>query len=415
MQSPNVPENGVALQDQIYRIAFEFRVPETLLPYACTHPTARGNSVRREHLLLPPSLGECFDSSHLFDLSRKTDAKVNYAIHVKVRKHFPDGWSIVLKKFKSVFVMPSRLEDPPPQMSTDDSYYQLFQEKDIFRGISGLGPTSGRLTAKTTGLPPLQLQDPCEISEDGSTLQALVDLCFTPATKEERPPRLDSITLALYAHTFYGAIPYEDIPRPGDSQSDCADRTQYMDTLRLGNYCLRDMAWSTQAAEQDSVEGDAMQHCAGSEETASSRQSSLSVGSNGRIPSYRLSLQVPLRLPQDSSDSMNNKALTPSFNCCLISRTYTVEIKIGYKPDPLELNESRKAFYSSKAVARLLTPAAHLTLRVPLQVQIVSRRSPSLGAPVTQDHMTTPEALWVDSDFASLSHVEQLPTYTPAP
>lgn len=412
--SSDTPENGVALRNQTYRIPFEFGVPETLLPYACAHTTVGGNAVRREHLLPPPSFGECFENSAFVDFSRKADAKVTYAIHVKVRKYFSDGSSIVLKQFKTVCVMPSRLEEPLLPMMIDDPYYQLVQEKDISRGIAGIGATTGRLIARTTNLSTVKLQHPCGMPDDDWVLQAPVQLCFTPATREERPPRLDSIILELHSHTFYGAVPFEDIPRPGDSQSDGADRTRYMDTLRLGNYCLRDMGWSTQPAERNAWRVDAKQDSPGPEETASSRRSSLFSADDDAIPSYKLSLQVPIRLPQDSGPFSRN-ALTPTFNCCLMSRMYTVEIQIGYKADPLELNESRKGFYSSRSLARLLTPAAHLTLRVPLQVQIVSGRSPSPGAPVPQDDMTSPEALLGDGDSVSLSHVEQLPSYTPAP
>lgn len=411
----DIPENGVALQSQTYRIPFEFRVPETLLPYACSHATASGNAARRQHLLPPPSLGECFGNSPFVDLSRKTDAKVNYAIHVKVRRYFSDGWSMVLKKSKTVCVMPIRLEGPPIPITIDDPYYQLVQEKDIFRGIGGLGATTGRLIARTTSLPTLKLQHPRRIPDDDSALQAAVQLCFTPATREGRPPRLDSIILELHSHTFYGAVPYQDIPRPGDTQSACADRTNYMDTTRLGNYCLRDMGWSAQPAEQSPVRGDAIRHCPRLQEAASSQQATLPVVDDDPITSYNLSLQVPIRLPQDPSNSTNRNAITPSFNCCLISRMYSVEIKIGYKTDRSEVHESGEAFFSPRSVARLLTPATHLTLRVPLQVQIVSGRSPSLGTSVPQDHATIPETLLVDDDCFSTSHVEQLPTYTPEP
>ena len=53
---PTEPNNQPSLQRQNYLIPFEFAVPETLLPYACSHTTADEGAIREEHLLLPPSL-----------------------------------------------------------------------------------------------------------------------------------------------------------------------------------------------------------------------------------------------------------------------------------------------------------------------------------------------------------------------
>lgn len=413
VQPADMPKDGVARRDQSYIFPFKFRVPEVLLPYVCTHALKGGNAVRRAHLLLPPSLGKPFTSSSLADHSGPSKARINYAIHATVRRHFSNGTSVILKKEKPIWVLPRRHEQPTRPLSTGGPYYRLSQEKNVSQGPTAFGERGGQLGAEIATLPSSVIIDHSGTSESSLPLRVSVNLVFSPATIDQPPPQLESIIINLHSFTFYGAMEYEDIPRPEKTQTNCDECTQHMDSFRLGNYCLRDTAWVRHPTERSqATEEEAVPYPSNPKEPSPSTHLSSLGAANDVLPCYKSSLQIPIQLPPNSS-GQHKVFLTPTFSSCLISRMYSLEIVVAYKNGGLECNNLQMGYSRSRSILRRLVPATHLTLKMPLHIQVGAGTPPAQHTSASEDRIPRPESsCWLDSISDDGSAEEQLPTYT---
>ena len=168
----DLPADGVARGQRSYVIPFEFTVPDSLLPYACSHATGDESPVRKAHLLPPPSLGTSeADGVFVNDMGPKT-AKVTYAINFQVRKRFRKGGSILLRKTRPVCVVPSRDEAPPIFVEKNDPCYRLSEEKDVYQGPPAIGKAVGHLTAASAEPSAMLLHHPGKDISKGSASTA---------------------------------------------------------------------------------------------------------------------------------------------------------------------------------------------------------------------------------------------------
>ena len=385
IQSNMLLENRIARGGKYYVIPFSFTVPETLLPYACNHGTASENVVRKAHLLLPPSLGIFKTAGILIDDLGPKRAKVSYNVHARMKKINFDGTSVLLEKAQSVRIIPMREEEPPISINENDPYYRLDQEKNVYRGTP-IGKVVGRLMAETSQISSLKLPHPRADTGDPPTSTAAVSLRFHPASERERPPQLCSITSKLRSFTFWGAAPYQMIPRPGDCHEDSAEHTHYVNTTRLARCNLGAAVWVRHGPRTIAAKSEPTEHVLGSEVARTSKSPSPSCPYEDQLSFYTTSLQIPIRLPQYTSKQSKQKFFMPTFSSCIISRAYSLELNLSYKNVSATSESLTNIITTSTSFSRYLTPQSHLLLRIPLQISVGTGLSSSPLASTPQNN-----------------------------
>ena len=411
IESVDLSEHRLACGQQSYTIPFAFTVPDALLPYACSNTAANGNAIRRAHLLLPPSLGTSQTNGVFSDDLGPKKAKVTYTIHVKVRKQLPRCVAIPLQKARLVCVIPTRDEEPPVLVEGNDTHYRLLHEKDISRGPSVVGKAVGRLIATVSELPAFLLPHPGAADSSIPALTAAVNLRFHSVRLGEPPPQLRSVTIKLHSFTFFGALVAGTIPKPGDFQENRTGHTQYMNTTRLEECLVNDVKWSTRGPTD--VEAN-LRHRSRSSSTATTLPYPTPISTNEQSSYYTASLQIPIRLPRRSSDQSEQKLFTPTFSSCIISRAYSLELKISYKAASATSHETSKETTTARSMARCLTPCSHLTLRVPLQIRLPAAPTHPARASVQSDSVSSDVNREQSSDgLDNMSAEERPPAYTP--
>ena len=387
IQSTMLPEDHLARRGERYMIPFNFIVPETLLPYACSHGIASESVVRRAHLLLPPLLGIFRTSSLLINDLGPKGTEVSYNVHARIRTPFHEGTSVPLEAAKRVRIIPMRREEPPVSIRENDPYYTLNQEKNVYRGTSTVGKFVGRLVAETTQLSSLQLPHPRADVGDHPTLTAAVSLEFYPASQREPPPQLGSITSKLRSFTFLGAAPNNMLRRPGDCHEDTAEHTQHANTTRLASYNLGTTAWVKHKPRSIAAKSEPMQHVPSSEVARTSRAPFPSNPCEDQLSFYTTSLQIPIRLPQYPSNQSKQKSFVPTFSSCIVSRAYSIELNLSYKGVSATSESLTNIATTSASISQYLTPQSHLLLRIPLQISVGTGPSSPPVALTSQSHV----------------------------
>ena len=368
-----LPKNCLARRGESYVIPFNFTVAENLLPYVCSHKTVKDGSVRTSHLLLPPSLGNFKRHDVLVDSLGPKRVKVSYCIHVRVRKHLGNGSPVLLEKAMLVLIIPGRREEPSVFIKQDDPYYRLIQEKTVYKGTPGIGKSVGRLMAETAQSSSLELPHPYTDAQDPPMSTAAVSLRFYPTSEGESPPELRSITSKLRSLTFFGALPYEMIPRPGDCYENSPEHTYYVDTTRLASCKMGAVVWMRHEPAKMTAKRELQDGPFSSEFPHTSDISSRSNSDEeSDLPFFTTSLQIPIRLPQGTSKGTKQKYFVPTFSSCLVSRSYALEISLSYKSGSAASESTTKVIPGSSSVPRRFTPWSHLNLRIPLNLSVAA-------------------------------------------
>ena len=143
----------------------------------------------------------------------------------------------------------------------------------------------------------LKLDSLIQGEESGSTSVTLI-AHFEPTSNVNRPPSLDSVKLALEACTFYACAPQWDM-----SKRECADHVDSLAgwsscTVSLPAYSIQNVRWEMSSHARDSSHED------------------------GKCKSsYDVTLRIPVVLPRE-------KTFVPSFSSCLVSRVYSLTIRL---------------------------------------------------------------------------------------
>ena len=395
----DLPKQCLARRRQTYHIPFNFTVPQSLLPYACSHATIDESTTRKAHLHLPPSLGSPESGDIFIDDIDSNRAKIAYTINFRLRKHFSDGRSVLLQKAMPVCIIPTTAEEPPMFIAEDDPYYRLSHSKGVCKGLSPIGKAVGRLEAHAKEPASLTYRHQSEDADGCQTSSIAVDLHFRPTRSGQVPPRLHSVKTKLHSFTFFGALPYQEIPRPGDVGHGLAEHCQYMSTIGLGTLKTGFVKWTKQeslAAEDLELD-----------------PSPASI-TDDRSPDYTTTLQIPIRLPKSTCKQSGQRLLTPSFQSCLVSRVYSLELNLSYKATPMSPGGAPDDSAVSKSVAGYLTTPSHLILRLPLQVNFEIETVHSSTATVLQcDRLCDWGRDQSDECSEALPAAELPPPYTP--
>jgi hypothetical protein len=326
LDDSSFPENNQFKENRSYRFPFTFVVPEKLLPHSCTHHI-HNPSIQTAHLNLPPSLGDPMLSSDgvtLLNDMAPDMSKIQYMIKVKiVKRKETDGKLMVVSDVqKKLRIIPAVEEEPPMSIPDDDEDYALRREKDVKKGL--FKGKIGRITVEAAQPKSLRLPPPNTDSNTPVTTMAAVNLRFDPIDENVQPPRLGSIWSKLKVYTFFGSSPMRNFPSKSSVILYDSYRGLFSETAPLASRCIASQQWERHESEgNDSNE-------------LARRDSTFSVCSgNGSIPEasaayngktfYTARILVPVNLPK-------NKAFTPTFHSCLVSRIYTLDLTLSYHP-----------------------------------------------------------------------------------
>ncbi|GMG01217.1 unnamed protein product [Aspergillus oryzae] len=328
---PRVLEAG-----RTYKFPFTFVVPVRLLPHVCSHAKTNAH-VERSHTLLPPSLGDPMlanDGKSLLNDLAPDMCRISYLIRVSVQRKPENAPSKALASVgKKVRIIPAVDEEPPLNITDDDSYC-VRKEKDVKRGF--MRGKLGRLVVASSQPKPVQLCPPNSEATDSVSTAATVHLRFDPVGNEE-PPRLGTIWSKLRASSLFSAEPWGDYPSPRNVPWAQIGQGCYTETVPLSTMCVASAHWTKHTSPRG------LSRCDSMESTSSSESLTGPSASFTGETYYTASVVVPITLPK-------TKAFVPTFHSCLISRIYCLELSLSYHTPN----------------ANILTPTA--TLKIPIQL-----------------------------------------------
>lgn len=286
-------------------------------------------------------------------------SQILYRVQVNVLQKSPTSGKpakSVAAVAKKIRIIPTVEEEPPLDVSHHKGAYCDRKEKDVRRGL--LRGKFGRISVTTSQPKPVQLVLGGEPGDSVGSV-ATVHLRFDPMQGEE-PPRLSSLGTKLRVSTYYTNNPYHNHPshvsygEPG--------RSIYVHMVPLSTLCVASAQWTKHTgARRGSVD------------------SVSSIGSGATY--YTSSIIVPISLPK-------SKAFVPTFESCLISRFYGIDLDISYRTP----------------ATNLLNPS--ICLKIPIQLTC----RPKVDPDASPSFMTTKEE--IDEIFCPRSIAPPSPEYT---
>ena len=334
-----LPSDGLLRGGITYSVPFTFVVPDRLLPYICCHKV-QDDSVRRDHIQLPPTLGDATTSGDghvLMDDLSPAMARITYGIRARATTRLANGRLVELaEKMERIRIVPGRAEEPPRVISDEQADYVMRKEKSVRKGLFKIGKI-GRLTAETTQPSSLRLPYPSTRTSEPVTTMTTIKLRFDPLTLGIQPPQLGSLLSKLRAYTFFGAAPYRMIPEVHKNDNWSNLHGIYPESIELSSRNLSTVSWTAHDPNSDPLSP------TNSNSSTSRRPSVFSIASNTfpspskthdpTLPFYTASILVPISLPSSTTTTKGSsrpKTFVPSFHSCIVSRLYTLEFHLSY-------------------------------------------------------------------------------------
>lgn len=286
LDSSVYPADKILRAGQTYCIPFDFVVPDELSAEACTHSTDSA-SIKDHHFRLPPTMG-----------SWKTDDmaplmnEIQYQVCASILKSKKPGHvsRSVIRASNPISVLPSSPEDPPLQITKEDKRYRLSKTTKVRHGK--LGKVAGELSAVASQAATVYL------SPDGRTATPTtvpIMLSYAPSSPGASPPKIKGVSGKLRSQTWWAARPFTEFPDHG---------------------CWREPFTTTVATEA----------CLESKDSWT-----LHSEDESSIGFWSTTLETSLSLPTST------KTILPTFHSCLISRTYSLQVRVDVDNEHIEL------------------------------------------------------------------------------
>ena len=408
--SEPLPENMLAKANTTYTIPFTFVVPDRLLPYTCTHKVEH-EEVKKQHLHLPPSMGDPMLSGEgnvLMDDLAPDMSKISYYVRARVGKASPSTGRLtdIEEKISRIRIAPAHEEEPPLSVAEDNSSYVLRKEKNVRKGVFKIGKKLGRLAAEVAQ--PKSLRQPAlsSTSRLPVTTMTSVTLRFDPATEQEQPPQMASLSAKLKVYTFFGAAAYRMIPETSKCDTWSALHGMYPENVNLSCRNIGSVVWTKHdpgnrkksvASSSVASEGEGLSRrdsnfstSSASSSTSTDSMPAASSAYDSSLPFFTAKVLVPVSLPQAPQDVEDEPAspmgitkspvlrsrttkrqiFVPSFSSCIVARSYALELGLSFHAVNSQGNTTNALGASS------------LTLRTPIQI---SQEGSSLPPPPEED------------------------------
>lgn len=251
---------------------------------------------------------------------------------------------------KKLRIIPAVEELPPLDViiEGDDRYdYKMRQEKNIKKGT--FKGKLGRLVVQSKQ--PHSLKLPYSRGPDADsnpTTMTTVNVRFDPIEESFPPPGLSTLQAKLKVGTVFTTVPMDELVTKTSHFLYNSVRGIYVDTLNLSSRCLSNIEWQ----KHTSLTSNTSNH-------QDSEIPSPSEAYNGGS-FYTAKVVVPLTFPK------GNKIFVPSFNSCLISRIYALDLY-------LSINTPN---------ATVIDPTVHLKLPIQVSSEGNPHAVPTISAEV---------------------------------
>ncbi|KAK8868499.1 arrestin protein [Apiospora arundinis] len=324
--------------DRTYSVPFNFVIPSYLTLSACSHKT-ESDAVSGHHLCIPPSLGGIPSSSSWDKDDMAPDmARVEYTIRARLyRDEEVDKRRTKILEANQVFnVLPAFSEQPPLNITPDDSLYSMTKTKSVRKSI--LSPKTGKITL-TAAQPGAVMVSP-NGSAGTTTTSARIDFTYEAASGQSSSsalPKVTEVTSKISAVTFFGAGAIKDLPNMGNwvRTYGAEGRGSYTYNTNLGSMAIKDFEWEQHISAQARRDSGYCSDFAGDSDHSgggggggrrwsnSSSTKSHNNSSSSSSPIYHTaSLQVPVALPT------HKRMFVPTFHSCIVSRVYVLWLTV---------------------------------------------------------------------------------------
>ncbi|CAM1505984.1 Fc.00g116210.m01.CDS01 [Cosmosporella sp. VM-42] len=318
--------------DNTYRIPFSFTVPQHLSLSACQHQ-CESNAVLDQHIRPPPSVGYWERDDLSPDMAR-----IEYIIVARVEaESVKIPIPVLMETTLRVNVLPTSVEDPPLNISTDNRGYALTRSTNIRRSL--FASKRGRITASAAQPSAIRMRPD---GRGASDITITVNVRFEPTSCQDAPPNINQASAKIEAFTWFTGAPAGNLPNLGDLAVSFGSPSHmnYSTSVPVILTSLTKDAWTTKTAAANPITA---QH-----QPAPSirRQSDSLLGSN-----TLRDLQTPRRGSEASTGAYHESTtwislqvptsrlqLLPTFHICLISRTYTLHLVLYIGSSKLNLS-----------------------------------------------------------------------------
>lgn len=374
IDSSSLPSPRVIEAGKSYKFPFTFVVQDTLLPQSCMH-AKRPGFPEGGHMTLPPSLGDPLVASmgkSLMDDMAPDMGTIAYSVRGRItRGQGPGGkHKTMAEGSKKLRIIPAMEEQPPldVKIEGDDRYdYKMRREKNIRKGT--FKGKLGRLVVQSTQ--PQSLKLPYSRVPDAdrnATTMATVNVRFDPIEESSPPPGLNTLQVKLKVATFFASVPMDEIPTKSSDFHYSSVRGIFVETLNLSSRRLSNIEWQkhTSSISDSGIPNPSEAYNGGS--------------------FYTATVAVPVSLPE------GNKVFVPSFNSCLVSRIYALDLYLSI----------------STPNATVTDPTLHLKL----PIQVSSEGNPNANPTISAEEQAAIVAREANAFFDPRSVAPPSPEYT---
>ncbi|KAE8328029.1 hypothetical protein BDV39DRAFT_214590 [Aspergillus sergii] len=297
-----------------YKFPFTFVVPQYLPCQSCNHDISC-LGLKHAHVQLPPTLDDPrlgYGRRTTLDYVSSGKCHISYHVRVVISDGSIPGSkrpSRLVDCAKSVRILPIALHLPLPVVSSD-TYTRT--EQNLSQGFAQ--PGLGQLITEASHIPPILLHYPFD--NNGVHTAVRLNLRFNPLM-DAAPPQLRKASAKLQVSTFYSPVPWEDYPSWTDrGLANGWDRGAFTESFPITTFSMGSLKW----VKHQNMDG------------------------NDSRSYYTAFLVLPIVLPQP-------KIHIPTFHSCLISRTYSINLRLSY--------------HTPKAALQ----SASTTIKIPLMLQ----------------------------------------------
>ena len=358
------PDGNVLVAGKVYTVPFHFVIPSHLAMGQCRHRCDR-MSLRDCHLRLPPTMGT--DDKN--DQSPEA-VKILYSVSVTVSKNTGETlrMQVLLSGRQYIRVFPSSSEQAPLDITSCDGRYRLSKTKAVWGSL--LRGKTGELVATAAQPRAVMLSADGDMSTESRIHIALE---FAPSSAAFAPVKIDHVSARIQCLTFFDVSPLGNTPslgRWGVPEEGYKAPYEHSVIRKLLDTSVGEVQWTRHT-------------CDGC--VSRPRRSSLKPAAahleHGRADDdsqykYTAELSVPFTVPH-----ARDHFFLPSFDSCLISRAYILEVTISVGPTH-----------------------SKMSLMVPLQVGVEGESSAELDGPVMQQEF-----------LMATSGGNEPPVYSPRP
>ncbi|KAI1434610.1 arrestin [Xylaria sp. CBS 124048] len=361
------PESRCYKAGVTYAIPFHFIIPRHLTLNACHHYVS-SDSVREDHLRLPPSVGDWVKGDFAPQMTR-----IRYSVLAKAYYEHPDGKDTkAAEASRDIKVIPITPEKAPLNITAQDKLYTMAKSKSLRKSI--LSPRLGTVTVSASQ-PRSVMMDIDGHSTTPTT--AHLDLVFVPASVESQPPRIIGVASKVTAVSYYSANKICQYPnhREWDRTFGIEGAGSYSSSVPLPVAPVESAAWEQHLTTQPRRDsGYHSGHQSESDHAVTDRET-LPPGQKrshkGAPYYYATKVRVPIEIPAAK------KQFIPTFHSCNASRVYVLLMAVTL----------------STLAGKTLT----ISVGVPLQIGVGSRGGPRADA----TGLPTFEAAMEENDTAA--------------